>query len=150
MGYCPLTLNGAYGLSREKHSIDPCSDGKLRPIALYYHLIFEHKLKSIIAQRLIDAVVKNRDPMTTKLFDDHEDIIDHSSSIECPFKRGMIHLFNCQKKKKIIQVPCTFQSVLTHSLKSHLKHHHHLSEGLATKLAQHCKDNRTEFDQFQS
>ncbi len=149
MGYCPLTFNGVYGLSQAKHSIDLCSSGQHRLLRLYDHFINKHKLKSIVARCLIGAIANNRDAMTTKLFDDHEVIIDYSSRIECPFKRGMIHLFDCEKKKTITRVPCTYQSISTHSLKSHLKRHHHLSKGRATKLAQHCKDNRTETDQLE-
>ncbi len=107
-------------------------------------MLNKHKLRSIPARRLIKAIAKNRDPMTTKLFDDNDDdIINHSYRIECPFRKGIIHLFDCDKEKNITQVPCKRQSINAGSLKSHLKYSHHLSEALATKLAQHYKHNRT-------
>ena len=143
MGYCPLKFNGAYGFSREKHSIDLCPNKKCRPIGLFGHFKHKHKLKLIIVRRLIDAITKNEDPKTTRLFNDDEDIIDHSLIIECPFRGGMIDLFDCRNNKSIKGVPCGFQSVPTNSLRYHLKHHHHLSKDLAAKLFQHCKDNRT-------
>lgn len=139
-----MTFNGVYGLSRSKHSFDLCSSGKYRPIGLYSHFLYKHRFKPIVARRLVDAIANNRDPKTTKLFDDDEDLIDHSTRIECPFRRGMIHLFDCEKEKQSIRrVPCARQSIPTLSLRSHLKHSHHLSEDLAAKLAQHCKHNRT-------
>jgi hypothetical protein len=110
----------------------------------------KHKLGSIHARRLIEAIAKNQDPMTTKLFDDNDDIINHSYRIECPFRKGIIHLFDCDKKKNIIQVPCKRQSIIAGSLRSHLKYSHHLSKTLATKLAQHYKDNRTINHRLQS
>ena len=149
MDYCPLTFDGVYGLSQSKHSIALCSSGKHRKIRLYSHLMRKHKFKSIVARRLIDAIAKNQDPLSTKLFDDYEDIIDRSARIECPFKRGMIHLFDCEKSKGIKRVPCGFRLILTGAMKSHLKRHHHLSADLATKLAQYCKDNRTETGQLE-
>ena len=58
IGLCPLRSNSAYGFSQAKHSIDLCSNEKRRPIGSYDHLVHIHQLKSVVVQRLIDAIAK--------------------------------------------------------------------------------------------
>ena len=64
----------------------------------------------------------------------NEDIIDPSDRIECPFKKGLIQLFDCHKKKNIRRIPCKYQPIVTRSLKSHLKSIHHLPEDFSTTI----------------
>ncbi|CAF5144940.1 unnamed protein product, partial [Rotaria sp. Silwood1] len=42
------------------------------------------------ARRLVGAIVKNKDPMITKLFDENEDVINHFYKISCPFHKWML------------------------------------------------------------
>ena len=110
---------------------------------LYDHFRGIHKLTSTFARRLIEATQKKCDPRTTKLVDNNEDIIDYSCMIECPFKNGNIHLFDCQNKENIQKVPCKRELMYVASLKSHLLHAHRLPRGFAHKISQYYKDNQT-------
>ncbi len=136
-GCCPLTFNGAYGLSESKHSIRLCSNKKQRSVYLYAHFKTKHHLTAANARRLVEAIAKNQKPRKTKLFNDNEDIIDPSRKIECPFRKGINHLFDSHKKTSIIRVPCHYQSAPGRGLKQHLKRYHRLSEDLATKFTQY-------------
>ncbi|CAF3390816.1 unnamed protein product [Rotaria sp. Silwood1] len=137
-GQCPLKFDGAYGLTKAKHSIDFCTNRRSRRIGLYCHFMGKHQLKAGCARRLVGAIVKNKDPMITKLFDENEDVINHFYKISCPFHNGMINLFGCNKKT-ISHVPCRFRSVIFSTLKFHLKQYHHLSGELAQALVNYFK-----------
>jgi len=140
-GQCPLTFDGAYGLTKAKHSVRFCSNEKTRPIGLYAHFLSKHELKPIYARRLVVAIAKERDPKTTKMFDENEnDVINHFYKVTCPFKNGTINLFGY--KKKVLQVPCRHHLVIFTALKSHLKHYHHVPADLAQTLVNHFKEIR--------
>ncbi|CAF2376383.1 unnamed protein product [Rotaria sp. Silwood2] len=138
-GKCPLVFDGAYGLTNAKHSIDFCLNKRSRRIGLYAHFVGKHTLKAACARRLVQAIVKNKDPMITKLFEDNEDVINHFYRISCPFRDGMINLFGCNKKT-VSHVPCGFRSVVFSTLKFHLKHYHNVSGELAQTLVNYLKE----------
>jgi len=121
LGRCPLTFDGAYGISKDKHSIDFCTNkNQLRKMHLYAHFVTKHRLKSIYAKRLIEAIVNKQDSMTTILFNENEDIINPFYKIECPLQKRIRHLFG-YNQKNLIRVPCQTKYVTFHNLKSHLK-----------------------------
>ncbi|CAF0969672.1 unnamed protein product [Rotaria sordida] len=138
-GQCPLKFDGAYGLTKAQHSIDLCLNRKPRRIGLYGHFIGKHKLKAACARRLVQAIIKHKDPMITKLFDENEDVINHFYQISCPFRNGMINLFG-YNTKAISHVPCGFRSVIFSTLKFHLKHHHNVSSEVAQILVNYFKE----------
>jgi len=128
-GRCPLTFDGAFGINKSDHSICFCSKTKVRKFNLYQHLTNKHQLKRIYARRLIKALKDNLDPKTIILFDSNEDIID-------PLYR--------LKKKQFSNIPCQCRPIALPDLKSHLKHHHRLSNSLAKKLVEYYKTNQIE------
>ncbi len=140
VGQCPLTFDGAYGLTEAKHSVRFCSNKKTRPIGLYYHFINKHELKPIYARRLVVAIAKEHDPKTMKMFDENEEIINHSYKVTCPFNKGMINLFGY--KAKILRVPCGYQPIIFTALNCHLKRYHHVPADLAQTLVNHFKEIR--------
>jgi hypothetical protein len=92
--------------------------------------------------------MKNQNPRTTKLFDDNADVIDHSYRIECPFRKGINHLFGSHTKTSITRVPCHCKPVPGCALKHHLKRYHHLSEDLAKKFTQHYRTKNNHLSSF--
>ncbi|CAF4857282.1 unnamed protein product [Rotaria sp. Silwood1] len=107
---CPLTFDGAYGLTQTNHSIELCEHGNNRRIGLYYHFIYKHQLKKFYAQHLVRAVVNNRDPGTTKLFDENEGVIDHFYKVSCPFFNGRINSTQ-YSRQNVENVPCQRRSL---------------------------------------
>ncbi|CAF1208686.1 unnamed protein product [Rotaria sp. Silwood1] len=88
---CPLTFDGAYGLTQATHSIEFCEHDKTCQIGLYQHFIKKHKLKEVYAQRLMRAVADNKDSKTTKLFDGIENVIDHCYKVPGPFTNVLVN-----------------------------------------------------------
>ncbi|CAF3847814.1 unnamed protein product [Rotaria sordida] len=130
---CPLTFDGAYGLTKAKYSIKFCEHGKNRRIGLYHHFMKKHKLKEIYARRLARAVANNQDPMITKLFDENEDVIDHFYKLPCPFRDEHTQLPG-YNQKNILNVPCRFHAIPLNTLKYHLRHYHHVSNRISQEL----------------
>ncbi|CAF1122144.1 unnamed protein product [Rotaria sordida] len=150
---CPLTFDGAYGLTKAKYSIKFCEHGKNRRIGLYHHFMKKHKLKEIYARRLARAVADNQDPMITKLFDENEDVIDHFYKLPCPFRDGHTQLPG-YNQKNILNVPCRFHAIPLNTLKYHLRHYHHVSNRISQELIDCFKEIQmkndvilSEFDQ---
>ncbi|CAF1246724.1 unnamed protein product [Rotaria sp. Silwood1] len=85
MDECPLTFDGAYGLTQANHSIEFCQYEKVCEIRFYDHFTKKHKLKDVCVKRLIETVVDNLDPRATKLFNENENIIDYFRKVPCPF-----------------------------------------------------------------
>ncbi|CAF1614793.1 unnamed protein product [Rotaria sp. Silwood1] len=137
---CPLTFDGAYGLTQANHSIELCEHGNNRRIGLYYHFIYKHQLKKFYAQHLVRAVVNNRDPGTTKLFDENEDVIDHFYKVSCPFFNGRINSTQ-YSRQNVENVPCQRRSLPLRALKKHLQLYHKISKPLAQKLVDDFKAN---------
>ncbi|CAF1476591.1 unnamed protein product, partial [Adineta steineri] len=109
VGQCPLTFDGAFGLTKEKHSLEICSTEKTYGRHLSSHLEQKHKLQKIYADRLCEAA-KNDLDVTTKLFHDNEEIIDHGRFIPCPFTSDMISSIGyCVKQSQ--KTSCTNQSI---------------------------------------
>ncbi|CAF1226409.1 unnamed protein product [Rotaria sordida] len=142
---CPLTFDGAYGLTQANHSIEFCDYEKNYRIGLYQHFINKHKLKEVYAQRLIRAVADNQDPRITKLFNESEDVIDHFYKVLCPFFKGRINSPE-YRQKNIANIPCSRRIILFNALNHHLRFHHKISKTLAKKLVDHFKEIRAKND----
>jgi hypothetical protein len=135
---CPLTFDGAFGLTKEKHSLELCPmDNNIRR-NLVGHLTWKHKLKKTYARRLHHAVQYNKDPKT-KLFKEDEDVIDHERHSSCPFSNNMIHLIGCCPTESR-KVPCQLKSVRSLYLVHHLIKHHKLPTQMAKEIAQNYKE----------
>ncbi|CAF3647684.1 unnamed protein product [Rotaria sordida] len=142
---CPLTFDGAYGLTNANHSIEFCKHGKTRRMQLYFHLFHKHQLKKVYIQRLIQAIAENKDPRITKLFDKNEDVIDHFYKISCPFFHGRVNSLKYSGQNVTIS-PCQRPFIVFHKLAYHLQHGHKISKELAQKLVEDLKKNRTKYD----
>ncbi|CAF4087448.1 unnamed protein product [Rotaria sp. Silwood2] len=142
---CPLTFNGAYGLTKANHSIEFCEHGKTRQIELYFHFIRKHRLKKVYAQRLVRAVVDDQDPRITELFDGNENVIDEFHKVPCPFFYGQINSSE-YTLQNIVTAPCQHRLVTLHNFKQHLRLNHKISNSLAQKLVDGFKQNQTKND----
>ncbi|CAF1148579.1 unnamed protein product [Adineta steineri] len=137
-GLCPLTFNGAFGLTAANHSMHFCLNKKTDLIGLYDHFLSKHQLQSICIRRLLRAISNNEDPKTTKLFNENEDVINHLYKMPCPFSKKMTHLIRCPKKN-IKRVPCTYILSRNTSLNWHLQYYHGASSSLARELVVQSK-----------
>ncbi|CAF5113638.1 unnamed protein product, partial [Rotaria sp. Silwood1] len=99
---CPLTFDGAYGLTKTNHSIEFCEHKTTRRIELYFHFLYTHQLKKVCAERLIRAVADHKDSRITKLFDENEDVINHSYKVSCPFFHGQVNSLKYNGENVII------------------------------------------------
>ncbi|CAF4100485.1 unnamed protein product [Rotaria sp. Silwood2] len=141
-GECPLTFNGAYGLTKANHSIKFCEHRKYNRIELYGHFISKHELKEVYAKRLIRAVADNQDPWITKLFDENENVIDHFYKVSCPLFNEQINSLR-STRQNVVTVPCRCRLIPLKSLKRHLLLNHKVSNPLAQKLVDAFKEQRT-------
>ncbi|CAF3180150.1 unnamed protein product, partial [Rotaria sp. Silwood2] len=142
---CPLTFNGAYGLTKANHSIEFCKQRQARAIELYLHFVYKHQLKKVYAQRLVRAVADNQDPRITKLFDEKEDVIDHFYKVPCPFFYGQVNSLKDSQRNVTIP-PCRRRLVALYKLERHLQLNHKISNSWAQKLVDGFKRNRTKND----
>ncbi|CAF4889557.1 unnamed protein product [Rotaria sp. Silwood1] len=137
-GKCPLTFDGAYGLTKVNHSIEFCQHKTTRRIELYFHFIYTHQLKKNYAERLIRAVADHKDSRITKLFDENEDVINHSYKVSCPFFHGQVNSIKYNGEN--ITIPsCQRRFVTFHRLAYHLRFNHKISEPLVRKLVDDFK-----------
>jgi hypothetical protein len=139
---CPLTFDGAYGLTQSNHSIEFCAHETTRPIELYLHFMYKHKIKKIYAQRLVRAIVGNQDPRKTKLFDENENVINHSYKVPCPFYSGERNSLKHSRRNVSIP-PCQYRLIAFHRLTYHLQFTHKISKSLTQKLVDDLKKDRT-------
>ncbi|CAF4843052.1 unnamed protein product [Rotaria sp. Silwood1] len=144
-GECPLTFNGAYGLTKANHSIEFCEHGTTRRIELYFHFIRKHRLKKVYAQRLVRAIVDDQDPRKTKLFDRNENVINHFYKVPCPFFYEQINSSE-YTRQNIATVPCQLRLVTLHNFKQHLRLNHKISNLLAQKLVDSFKKSQAKKD----
>ncbi|CAF2725304.1 unnamed protein product [Rotaria sp. Silwood2] len=142
---CPLTFNGAYGLTEANHSIEFCKQGKTRQFELYIHFINKHRLKNVYAQRLVRAVVERQDPRITKLFNKNENVINHFYKVPCPICCGQINSSEYNERNGVT-VTCKPRFIILHQLKQHLQRDHKVSSLLANKLVDDIKENQTKND----
>ncbi|CAF1687417.1 unnamed protein product, partial [Adineta ricciae] len=136
---CPLTFNGAFGLTKTAHSLKICSKLNQRSVGLYYHFITQHGLKPFYARYLAHEVKNGKDSSTTKLFNENDDVIDNFHKIPRPFNDGTMNLFD-YNSKRVIRVPCQMKSILHYRLKIHLKTHHNLPNSIAQLVHDHIKE----------
>ncbi|CAF3996586.1 unnamed protein product [Rotaria magnacalcarata] len=125
-GLCPLTFDGAFGLTKAKHLIRLCNSQAARRQVLYSHFIHIHSMGAIYAKRLVKAILHGQDPNTTKLFRDDEDIVNKTSKFVCPFYGRTTNPFPCHPKK-IPNTPCYFHPTSSECFTSHLIISHHLT-----------------------
>jgi len=136
---CPLTFDGAFGLTKAKHSIQFCPTDNSFRRNLVGHFVQKHHIKTVHARRLYQAIKCGQNSKTTKLFRDNEDVIDHNRNIPCPFTSSMINLIGCcptQSRK----IPCPSKSIPHLSLTVHLKQYHHISPATAQKIGKSYKE----------
>ncbi|CAF1064999.1 unnamed protein product [Adineta steineri] len=138
-GLCPLTFDGAFGLTVANHSMRFCTNKTNRPIGLYGHFIGRHELKPIYARYLLKAISNNEDPKTTKLFSENEHVINHLCKIPCPFNKNMVHLFQ-YATTNIKGAPCQRSEMTPYVLNSHLQYYHHVTDSVARTLVDQSKE----------
>jgi hypothetical protein len=136
---CPLTFDGAFGLTKEKHSLQLCPVDNTVRRSLVGHFIKKHKIKKSYAHRLYQAVQHNQDPKTKKLFKENEDVIEREHHVSCPFNSNMIHLIGrCPAQSR--NVPCQLKSIRSLSLVLHLVKRHNLSTQAAREVAENYRE----------
>ncbi|UJR35255.1 hypothetical protein I4U23_028019 [Adineta vaga] len=130
---CPLTFDGAFGLTEEKHGFKFCSSNRVIRSPLLSHFINKHHIKTIHAYRLCRATISELDPATTKLFGENEEVIDQDAFIPCPFSSNTISLIGCcpPHSKKI---PCRKEPIRDAALRSHLVVVHRISHSMAAEI----------------
>ncbi|CAF3368147.1 unnamed protein product [Rotaria socialis] len=130
---CPLTFDGAFGLTKANHSIRLCGAQKHRRIYLYQHFRRLHHLKEVYAQRLMRAIAADLDPRITKLFHENEDPIIHSYDIPCPFSYEQIN--SPKYTEQNLDIPtCGTRFVKLYTFESHLRRYHKISSRLTQKI----------------
>ncbi|CAM4856787.1 unnamed protein product [Rotaria socialis] len=122
-GYCPLTQDGAFGISCQLHGIRLCPkiNGNLRTFRLHEHFRRVHHLTPLASLTLARAIRSGLNPMTTQLFDDNHIIlnIDELRTVACPINKGFINYPTLH----ILNSPCdTIKQV--RQLRDHLKRVH--------------------------
>jgi hypothetical protein len=122
---CPLTFDGAFGLTKDKHAIQVCPV-RNRGRRLITHFKECHKLTHVHALRVCQAVVNELDPRTTNLFGINEVVIDHDRFVACPFTNNMIGLIGCCPTKSRF-IPCPSPPMLDNRLKNHLRLYHQIT-----------------------
>ncbi|CAF1269372.1 unnamed protein product [Rotaria sp. Silwood1] len=145
IGQCPLTFDGAYGLTEAKHSIKFCEHTKTRPIRLYNHFIGKHRLKPYYARRLIRAIINNKEPKITKLFDENENVVYNLCKVSCPFTKKRILLPGLAQPIES-KVQCRCHKIPLNALKSHLRDYHHVSDAFAKDLFECMEEIRNNND----
>ena len=142
---CPLTFDGAYGLTKANHSIEFCENKEIKRMYLFSHFIWKHRIKIVYARRLMQALADEQDPRITKLFDENENVINEICKVQCPFfNKKMNSSRNTQGR--VAKVRCQHQSIALTSLKYHLIHHHRVARSLATKLVHSFEEHRRKAD----
>ncbi len=137
--HCPLTFDGAFGFTKEKHSIEFCSVKHIFRRNLMGHFTLKHNIKKTYARQLYQAMQYGKDPKTTKLFNEDEDVMDRDRRISCPFTNKMVHLIGCcptQSKN----IPCQMKSVGSFRLMYHLKTTHGLTHDVAKRIVKIYKE----------
>ncbi|CAF4039910.1 unnamed protein product [Rotaria sordida] len=138
---CPLTFDGAYGLTKANHSIEFCKHGTTRRMALYRHFMYKHKLKKVYVKRLLRAIATNQDPRKIKLFKGNENVIDHFYNVPCPFFSEQMNSSK-YSRQNVTTIPCQLRLVPFNTFKRHLQRTHNISNSLAQKLHDDFKKNR--------
>ncbi|CAF3043647.1 unnamed protein product, partial [Rotaria sp. Silwood2] len=140
-GKCPLTFDGAYGLTKANHSVKLCEQRRTRRIELYRHFTQTHLLKQVYAQRLAEAVDDNQNPRLLKLFDENEDVIDHFIKVPCPFFYERINSSEYTRRNAAIP-SCRHRLVELNKLKRHLRLYHNISTSLARNIVDDFNESR--------
>ena len=111
------------------HNIRLC-EGKLS--CLYNHLQSYHHMTARSAYKVCKAVLKQRDPNRTILFNAEDIIYNKYFHIACPFNEDSKNPFDCQPKF-IQKAPCS--SIISRlDMPRHLRDVHHINRTAALKI----------------
>ncbi|CAF1048799.1 unnamed protein product [Rotaria sp. Silwood1] len=141
-GLCPLTFDGAFGLTKAKHLIRLCNSQTISQRILYSHFVHIHSIEANYAKRLIKAIQQGQDPKITKLFSDDEDIFNKNDKLVCPFYDSTTNPFRCHPKQ-IPNIPCYFRWTNFQYFISHLITAHHLTKTAIKKIVDGYKSDPT-------
>ncbi|CAF0843328.1 unnamed protein product [Adineta steineri] len=119
VGQCPITFDGAFGLTTATHGIEICPSHKSYERKLLSHLMEKHKLQKVYADRLCKAATNGLDSLTTILFAANEDIINHDHFIVCPLATDITDSIE-GFPNKVKNMPCQNPSMNPKSIKLHL------------------------------
>lgn len=101
------------------------------------------------AYKVCKAVLKQRDPVITVLFDSHDIIYNKSFHIACPFNQDSKNPFDCQPKY-ILKSPCS--SIISRlDMPRHLRDVHHVYRACALKIVaemRRCSKNSDKTNQM--
>ncbi|CAM4775625.1 unnamed protein product [Rotaria magnacalcarata] len=121
------------GKTSTSHSIRLCAARTNGRVNLYMHLIRVHRFKKVYAKRLLQAVADGLDARITKLFHENEDPIFRSCNVPCPFSYEQINSSKYTEQNLVIP-SCGNRFVKYHSLRSHLRRYHKISDQLTQKI----------------
>ncbi|UJR35230.1 hypothetical protein I4U23_027995 [Adineta vaga] len=140
--YCPLTHDGAFGINAETHGVRLCPKKPLahqRTYRLNEHFRRVHHLTGFASLALARAVGAKQNPLTTRLFNDHDTIlnIEELRTINCPINQPFLH----HSLLQIENYPCKTVRQVRH-LRDHLKRSHKFTNRAANIIVKAVKNNR--------
>lgn len=139
-GLCPLTRSGVFGIL-PIHNVRIC-EGKSS--CLYNHLQSFHHMTAQSAYKVCKAVLRQRDPDATVLFNSKDVLYNRNFHMACPFNQDSKNPFDCQPKY-IIKTPCS--SIISRlDMCRHLRDVHHVYRACALKIVaemRRCSKNST-------
>ncbi|CAF4006055.1 unnamed protein product [Adineta steineri] len=139
VGQCPLTFDGAFGLTKEKHSLEICPSHKSYGRNLLSHLMEKHQMKKVYADVLHKAAANELDPALTNLFTQNEEVIDHGRFIPCPLAGDMNDLFGDYIKPSP-KIPCPNKSIHEKNIQRHLREFHGFKNTVALRITESYKN----------
>ncbi|CAF1650794.1 unnamed protein product [Adineta ricciae] len=139
--YCPLTYNGAFGINSQAHGVRLCPQKSLehrRTYRLNEHFRRVHHLTGFASLALARAVGAGKDPTTTRLFSDHDIIlnIDELRTVNCPITQPFVH----HRLLQIENSPCSAIKQVR-QLREHLKRSHKFSSRAANIIVKAVKSD---------
>ncbi|CAF1401619.1 unnamed protein product [Adineta steineri] len=137
---CPLTFDGAFGLTIAKHSIKLCTANKTY-VNLLSHFQDKHQMKKCHATRLYKSTKNGDDATKTNLFNEVSTIIDHDHFIVCPLATDISDSIE-GFPNEVNNMPCENRSINRKIIKRHLTTHHGLSLAMATKILESTKKSQ--------
>ena len=143
-----MTCDGVFGINSHVHGIRLCSDkprDSQRVTRLHQHFRHVHHLTPLASLAIARAISLGQDPLTTRLFDEHEIIlnIDQLRSVNCPINKSFVHYPFLQ----ITKCPCNTIKQIRH-LKYHLQHVHRFTSQAASLIIKYVKSD-TSIDEIQ-
>ncbi|UJR35229.1 hypothetical protein I4U23_027994 [Adineta vaga] len=124
-GFCPFTIDGVFGLTKNSHGIYLCPEGK------YYqnvsgHLFKYHRFTLSTIERIRCAIGRKEDPSKTILFQPNDSVINRITCQPCPFsihhqsilKTTYPSIRKCRSKKPQLNYVLRVHLATTHRMKS--------------------------------